>query len=82
VEILRGRIRELVWAWDPIGIGDERVWAESEYDELISTLSVKVSMGASRTVLSECVNTWLLDAGLSSQGLDQFLDTIEEARNE
>jgi hypothetical protein len=49
-------LRDLVWAWDPIGLGEDRKFTEDEYDCILdSTLSL-LQRGAGPTELLEHLN--------------------------
>jgi hypothetical protein len=45
-------LRDMVWDWDPIGLGNDRKYCEDEYDCIINDVISKLRLGASAGEIS------------------------------
>jgi hypothetical protein len=52
-------LRDLVWEWDPIGIGNDRKYAEDEYDCILDGALSLLRRGAELAELVEHLNAEL-----------------------
>lgn len=69
-------LADLLWAWDPVGIGDLRSDIPEEYDELVEGFLYRFSRGATGDQMSswirrELINHW--SASYSAQVTDEFV---------
>jgi hypothetical protein len=46
------RLRDAIWAWDPLGVEDVREYGEGEYDSLIHAAVDAVALGTEAGVIA------------------------------
>ena len=57
--INRRALRDLVWEWDPIGLGDNRKFVEDEYDCILDGALSLLVRGAGTAEIAEHLNVEL-----------------------
>lgn len=74
-------IVDLVWQWDPYGIADARSETPSEYDDWAQLVEAALRRDESESVLRRILLEKLQAMGLSSYGLDEFVQAIRALRS-
>jgi len=63
------QVREFIWSYDPLGIGDDREFAPDEYDDLAGKIVSARQRQASDAAIDQ---VWL--QGLKNMGLETSVD--------
>ncbi len=75
----RGWLLEVLWSWDPIGIGEFRYEASTEYDDLCSRILSILKNGGTPEEVEAVSLEYLKDLGVNPVGVDGFMQRIRDS---